>query len=164
MQLKDEPAALVLTRQPVPTFDRSKYAPAGGVAKGAYVLADAPGGKPDVMLIASGSEVQHCIAAYERLKAEGVKWRVISMPSWDIFEKQSGAYKREVLPEEVKARVAVEQAATLGWSKYVGPHGKILGMHTFGSSAPLQDLLKKFGFTADRVMAAARAALAESRP
>jgi transketolase len=163
MQLKHEPAALVLTRQPVPTFDRSKYAPASGVAKGAYVLADAPEGKPDVILMASGSEVQHLIAAYEQLKTEGIKVRVVSMPSWDIFEKQSEAYKQQILPGEVKARVAVEQASTFGWSQYVGPGGKVLGMHTFGSSAPLKDLLKKFGFSPDQVIDAARAALAESR-
>jgi transketolase len=164
MQLKHEPAALVLTRQPVPTFDRSKYAPASGVSKGAYVLADAPEGKPDVILMASGSEVQHCVAAYEQLKSEGVKARVISMPSWDIFEQQSEAYKQQVLPREVKARVAVEQASTFGWSQYVGPSGKVIGMHTFGSSAPLKDLLKKFGFSQEKVIEAARAALAESRP
>jgi len=163
MQLKHEPAALVLTRQAVPTFDRTKYASAAGVAKGAYVLADAADGKPQAILMSSGSEVQLCIAAYERLKTEGVKARVVSMPSWAIFEKQSEEYKQQVFPREVKARVAVEQASTFGWSQYVGPQGKVIGMHTFGSSAPLKDVLKKFGFSPDRVIEAARAAIAETK-
>jgi len=163
MQLKHEPAALVLTRQAVPTFDRTKYASAAGVAKGAYILADAPDGKPQVILMSSGSEVQLCIAAYEQLKSEGVKARVVSMPSWAIFEKQSEKYKQQVFPQEVKARVAVEQASTFGWSQYVGPHGKVIGMHTFGSSAPLKDVLKKFGFSPDKVVEAARATIAETK-
>jgi len=163
MQLKHEPAALVLTRQAVPTFDRTKYASAAGVAKGAYVLADAADGKPQVILMSSGSEVQLCVAAYERLKTEGVKTRVVSMPSWAIFEKQSEEYKQQVFPREVKARVAVEQASTFGWSQYVGPQGKVIGMHTFGSSAPLKDVLKKFGFSSDKVVEAARAAIAETK-
>ena len=163
MQLKHEPAALVLTRQAVPTFDRTKYASAAGVAKGAYVLADAADGKPQVILMSSGSEVQLCVAAYERLKTEGVKTRVVSMPSWAIFEKQSEEYKQQVFPREVKARVAVEQASTFGWSQYVGPQGKVIGMHTFGSSAPLKDVLKKFGFSPDKVVEAARAAIAETK-
>src|SRR5438094_897967 len=163
MQLKHEPAALVLTRQAVPTFDRTKYASATGVAKGAYVLADAPDGKPQVILMSSGSEVQHCVAAYEQLKSEGVQARVVSMPSWAIFEKQSDEYKQQVFPREVKARVAVEQASTFGWSQYVGPHGKVIGMHTFGSSAPLKDVLKKFGFSPDKVVEAARATIAETK-
>jgi len=162
MQLKHEPAALVLTRQAVPTFDRTKYASAAGVAKGAYILADAPDGKPQVILMSSGSEVQLCIAAYEQLKSEGVKARVVSMPSWAIFEKQSEEYKQQVFPQEVKARVAVEQASTFGWSQYVGPRGKVIGMHTFGSSAPLKDVLKKFGFSADKVVEAAHAAIRET--
>jgi transketolase len=160
MQLRHEPVALVLTRQAVPTFDRTRYASAAGVAKGAYVLADAPGGQPDVILIGTGSEVQLCVSAYEQLKAEGIKARVVSMPSWDLFEHQSDDYKEEVLPPDVKARVAVEQASVFGWSRYVGPHGEVIGMRTFGASAPIKDLQKKFGFTLDRVVAAARDALA----
>jgi transketolase len=160
MRLKHQPAALVLTRQAVPTLDRSKYAPASGVAKGAYILADAPDGKPDVILMASGSEVSLCVTAYEQLKSEGIKARVVSMPSWDIFERQDDAYKNNVLPPDVKARVAVEAASTFGWSQYVGPSGKVIGMRTFGASAPLKDLLKKFGFTPDKVVEAARAVLA----
>jgi len=159
MQKKKEPAALVLTRQAVPTFDRTKYGSAAGVAKGAYILADAPDGKPDVILMATGSEVQLCVDAYERLKAEGVKARVVSMPSWDIFEHQDEQYRTQVLPPDVLARVAVEQASTLGWSQYTGMHGVVLGMHTFGASAPLKQLQKKFGFSPDKVVEAARTAI-----
>ena len=162
MHLKAEPAALVLTRQAVPTFDRTKYAAASGVAKGAYILSDSDG-KPDVILMGTGSEVSLCVAAYEQLKSEGVKARVVSMPSWDLFEKQSDAYKKQVFPPEVKARVSVEMAATLGWDRYVGPTGKMIGMHTFGASAPLKDLLKKFGFTVDKVVEAARETMAQSK-
>jgi len=163
MQLKHEPAALVLSRQPLPTFDRSKYAPAAGVAKGAYVLADAPDGKPEVILMATGSEVSLCVTAYEQLQSEGIKARVVSMPSWGIFEAQSDEYKRQVLPPAVKARVSVEAAATFGWSQYVGPTGKMIGMHSFGASAPIKDVLKKFGFTTEKVIEAAREAIALSK-
>jgi transketolase len=163
VQLRDHPAALVFTRQAVPTFDRTKYAPASGVSKGAYILADAPGGKPDVILMATGSEVSLCINAYEQLKAEGVKARVVSMPSWDIFEKQSADYKKQVLPPDVKARVAVEMASTFGWSQYVGLSGTVIGMHRFGASAPIKDLLKKFGFTTENVVAAAQQALGQTK-
>jgi transketolase len=163
MQLRHEPAALVLTRQAVPTFDRTKYAPAAGVAKGAYVLADAPGGNPEVILMASGSEVQLCVDAFEKLTAEGVKARVVSMPSWDLFEHQDEDYREEVLPAAVTARVAVEQASTFGWSQYVGPAGKVIGMHTFGASAPLKELQKKFGFSPDKVVEAAREAMERAR-
>jgi transketolase len=163
IQIKHEPAVLVLTRQAVPTFDRSKYAPASGVAKGAYVLADAPDGKPDVILMGTGSEVSLCITAYEQLKSEGIKARVVSMPSWGIFDAQSEEYKNQVLPPAVKARVSVEAAATLGWSQYVGPTGKMIGMHRFGASAPIKDLLKKFGFTTEKVVEAARQAIASSK-
>ncbi|HVO59652.1 MAG TPA: transketolase [Terriglobales bacterium] len=156
MQLKREPVALVLTRQAVPTFDRSKYASAAGVAKGAYILADAEGGKPQVILMATGSEVSICIDAYEKLKAEGIKARVVSMPSWDIFEHQPREYREQVLPPHLKARIAVEQASTFGWSQYVGHDGVVLGMHTFGASAPLKELQKKFGFTPEKVLEAAR--------
>ncbi len=156
MQLRNEPAVLVLTRQAVPTLDRNKYASAAGVAKGAYVLADAADGKPDVILISTGSEVSICVDAYEKLKAEGVKARVVSMPSWDIFEHQPREYREQVLPPSVKARIAVEQASTFGWSQYVGSDGIVLGMHTFGASAPLKELQKKFGFSPDKVIEAAR--------
>ena len=156
MKLKKEPVALVLTRQALPTFDRTKYASAAGVARGAYILADAEGGKPQVILMATGSEVYLCIDAYEKLKAEGIRARVVSMPSWDLFEHQDQSYRDQVLPPDVTARVAVEMASTLGWAQYAGPKGRIIGMHTFGASAPLKDLQKKFGFTADAVIQAAR--------
>jgi len=163
MQFKHQPAALVLTRQAVPTLDRSKYASASGVARGAYILADAPGGSPEVILIGTGSEVSLCVSAYEQLTSEGVRARVVSMPSWAIFETQSDEYKKQVLPPSVKARVSVEAAATLGWDRYVGPSGKMIGMHRFGASAPLKDLLKKFGFTTEKVVEAAREAIAKSK-
>ncbi len=160
-QLQHQPVALVLTRQPLPTFDRTKYAAASGTARGAYVLADAPGGKPDVILMGTGSEVSLCVDAYEKLKMEGIKARVVSMPSWEIFERQDAAYKESVLPSSVTARVSVEMAATFGWERYVGIKGRKIGMHRFGASAPLKDLLKFFGFTVDAVVAEARKALAE---
>jgi transketolase len=159
LQHKHGPCSLVLTRQAVPTLDRTKYAPASGVAKGAYVLADAAGGKPDVILMASGSELSLCVDACEKLKAEGVKARVVSMPCWELFEQQDAAYKASVLPPNVTARVSVEMASTFGWERYVGAKGKMVGMHSFGASAPLKDLLKKFGFTTDNVIAAAREVL-----
>src|SRR6202040_524400 len=153
-------ATLVLTRQAIPTYDRTKFAPASGVAKGAYVLVDAEGGKPDVILMGTGSEVRLCVEAYEKLKVEGIKARVVSMPSWEIFEQQDAAYKESVLPSSVTARVSVEMAATFGWERYVGLKGKKVGMHSFGASAPLKDLLKYFGFTVDAVVAEARKAIA----
>jgi transketolase len=156
MQHTHGPVSLVLTRQALPTFDRSKFAPASGVAKGAYVLADAPGGKPDVILMASGSEVQLCMQAYEKLQAEGIKARVVSMPSWELFERQDAAYKESVLPASVTARVSVEMASTFGWERYVGAKGKMVGMRTFGASAPLKAVLKKFGFEPENVVAAAK--------
>ena len=159
MHLRHQPVSLVLTRQTLPTFDRSKFAPAAGVAKGAYVLADAAGGKPDVILMSSGSEVQLCMQAYEKLQAEGIKARVVSMPSWELFERQDASYKESVLPANVTARVSVEMAATLGWERYVGPKGKSIGMHSFGASAPLKAVLKRFGFEADNVVAAAKEVL-----
>ena len=161
VQLQHQPAVLVLTRQALPTFDRTKYGAASGVAKGAYVLADAPGGKPEVILMGTGSEVSLCVDAYEKLKAEGIQARVVSMPSWEIFERQDAAYKESVLPSSVTARVSVEMAATFGWERYVGLKGRKVGMHRFGASAPLKDLLKFFGFTADAVVAEARKAIAE---
>src|SRR5882724_10447239 len=159
MQLKHEPAALILSRQALPTIDRTKYASATGLAKGAYVLADAPGGKPELILMPTGSEVSLCLSAYEQLTAEGRKVRVVSMPSWEIFEKQSADYRENVLPSAVTARISVEQASTFGWTRYVGHAGVSIGMNTFGASAPLKELQKKFGFTPDAVMAAARALL-----
>jgi transketolase len=156
MKLKEQPVALVLTRQAVPTFDRTKYAPAAGVARGAYILADAEGGKPQVILMATGSEVYLCVDAYEKLKAEGIRARVVSMPSWDLFERQDQSYRDQVLPPDISARVAVEMASVFGWSKYVGPKGRVIGMTTFGASAPIKDLQKKFGFTVDAVVEAAR--------
>jgi transketolase len=151
MQLRHKPAMLALSRQPLPTLDRSKYAPASGVARGAYVLADPPSGKPEVILISSGSEVSLCIDAHEQLLAEGIRSRVVSMPSWDIFEDQTQAYRDSVLPPDVTARVAVEQASTFGWERYVGQSGRIIGMKTFGASAPLKELLRKYRFEPGRV-------------
>jgi transketolase len=157
MQLKHEPVALILTRQALPTLDRTKYASASGVAKGAYVLTDAEDGNPDVLLMATGSEVALCINAYEQLKTEGIKARVVSMPSWELFDQQSQEYRDRVLPPSVTARVGVEQADTLGWHRFTGLDGHIVGMKTFGASAPLKELEKKFGFTPDQVVAAAKA-------
>ncbi|WP_244813568.1 transketolase [Caballeronia sp. Lep1P3] len=157
LSFSKEPSCIVVTRQPLPTFDRTKYASAEGVRRGAYVLADADGGKkPEVLLLATGSEVSLCVEAYEKLKSEGVAARVVSMPSWDIFEKQDDAYKDSVLPPDVHARVAVEQAATLGWDRYVGRFGATIVMHTFGASAPLKALKTKFGFTLEGVYEAAK--------
>jgi transketolase len=152
MQLRHKPAAIALSRQPLPTLDRSKYAPASGVARGAYVLADAPGGKPEVILIASGSEVILAAEAHEELLAQGIRSRVVSMPSWDIFEHQPQAYRDSVLPPDVTARVAIEQASAFGWERYVGWTGRVMGMKAFGASAPLKELQKKFGFEPDRVI------------
>jgi transketolase len=156
LQLRHKPAVLALSRQPLPTLDRSKYAPASGVARGAYVLADAPGGNPELILIASGSEVILAVNANETLLGEGIRSRVVSMPSWDIFEHQTQEYRDSVLPPSVKARVAIEQASTFGWAQYVGDSGRIIGMKTFGASAPLKELQRKFGFEPDRVVAVAK--------
>ncbi len=158
-KLQHSPAALVLTRQAIPTLDRTKYAPASGVAQGAYVLADAPGGKPDVLLLGTGSELSLCVDAYEKLKSEGIKARVVSMPCWEIFDQQDQSYKDKVLPPDVTARVSVEMAATFGWERYTGSKGRNIGMHRFGASAPLKDLLKYFGFTVEKVAEEARAAI-----
>jgi transketolase len=160
LQFHHQPAALVLSRQPVPTLDRSRYAPATGVARGAYVLADVEDGEPDVILIASGSEVAVCIEAFEQLAQEGIKARVVSIPSWELFEEQDRQYRDRVLPPKVRARVAVEEAATFGWERYTGTTGHIIGMHTFGASAPLKELQKKFGFVPQQVVSAARQQLA----
>jgi transketolase len=154
--LKHEPAALVLSRQALPTFDRTRYAPAAGLGRGAYVLADAGGDKPEVILIGTGSEVALCIEAHEALRRDGIASRVVSMPSWELFERQDRAYRESVLPSDVTARVSVEMGSTIGWDRYAGATGTIIGVHRFGASAPLNDLLKKFGFTQAAVLAAAR--------
>jgi transketolase len=156
MRLRHEPAVLALSRQALPTLDRSKYAPASGVAHGAYVLADPPDGSPEVILIASGSELILAVQAHEQLIAEGIRSRVVSMPSWDIFENQTRKYRNSVLPLDVSARVAIEQASTFGWERYVGSAGRVIGMETFGASAPLKALQKKFGFEPDRVVSMAK--------
>jgi len=156
LQLRHKPAVLVLSRQPLPTFDRSKYAPASGLARGAYVLADAPGGNPEIILIATGSEVSLAVDAHEKLTAEGTRSRVVSMPSWDIFDQQPKDYRDSVLLPSVSARIAIEQASTFGWERYVGGDGRIIGMKTFGASAPLKELQTQFGFEPDRVVAEAK--------
>lgn len=159
IQQQHRPTTFVLSRQALPTLDRTKYASASGVAKGAYILADTPGGKPDVILMGTGSELSLCVDAYEKLKAEGVHARVVSMPSFELFEEQDAAYKESVLPAAVTARVSVEMLSIFGWDRYVGAKGRKIGMQHFGASAPLKDLLKHFGFTVDRVVDEARAAL-----
>jgi transketolase len=159
MQLRHKPAVLALSRQALPTLDRTKYASASGVARGAYVLADTPGGDAEVILIATGSELILAVKAHEQLTAEGIRSRVVSMPSWEIFEDQTLEYRESVLPPRVTARVAVEQGSTFGWDRYVGPAGRVIGMHTFGASAPLKELQRKFGFEPENVVAAAREVL-----
>jgi len=159
LQLQHKPAVLVLSRQALPTLDRTKYASASGVAKGGYVLADAPGGAPQAILIATGSEVSLCLTAHEQLAAAGLRTRVVSLPSWELFEAQPETYRHGVLPPSVTARVAVEQASTLGWSRYVGLNGQVVGMHTFGASAPLKELQQKFGFEPNQIVAAVKAQL-----
>ncbi len=159
LQLRHQPAVLTLSRQPLPTFDRMKYASAAGVSRGAYVMADAPDGPPEIILIASGSEVALIVEAHETLRSRGIRSRVVSMPSWDIFEHQPQSYREEVLPPAVKARLAVEQASALGWERYVGDQGRVIGMKAFGASAPLKELQRKFGFEPDTVVAAALALL-----
>lgn len=161
VQLKHEPVCLILTRQDLPTLDRTKYASAEGLHKGAYVLADADDGKPDVLLLATGSEVSLCVEAYEKLKSEGIKARVVSMPCWELFEHQDQSVKDEIIPPSVRARVGVEQASTFGWERYVGLDGEIVAMRTFGASAPLAELQKKFGFTVDHVVESAKKTLAK---
>ncbi|MGB6756007.1 MAG: transketolase [Xanthobacteraceae bacterium] len=155
LQLRHQPAVIVLSRQPLPTFDRSKYASAAGAARGAYIMADTPDGTPEIILIASGSEVALVIQAHETLTAQGIRCRVVSMPSWDIFEHQPQSYREEVLPVAVTARLAVEQGSVLGWANYVGPLGRVIGMKTFGASAPLRELQRKFGFEPEHVVSVA---------
>jgi transketolase len=152
LQLRHQPAVIALSRQPLPTFDRRKYASAAGVARGAYVMADAPGGPTEIILIASGSEVSLVVEAYEALASQGIRSRVVSMPSWDIFEHQPQSYRESVLPAEIKARIAVEQGSALGWDRYVGAAGRVIGMETFGASAPLKELQRKFGFEPERIV------------
>ncbi len=164
VECKCHPTALALTRQAVPTFDRTKYASAEGVRKGAYVFSEAssdkPGGAPDVILIGTGSELQLAVQAQEKLAAEGIQARVVSMPCWDLFDEQSAEYKESVFPSAVRARVAVEAGATIGWERYVGLEGRVVGQTTFGASAPLKDLLKHFGYTAENVVAHAKESIA----
>jgi transketolase len=162
MQLRHQPAVLALSRQSLPTFDRRKYASADGLSRGAYIMADAPGGPPEIILIASGSEVALVIQAHETLAAQGIRSRVVSMPSWDIFEQQPQSYRDEVLLPTVKARLAVEQGSVLGWDRYVGPAGRVIGMKTFGASAPLKELQRKFGFEPERVVSVAMELLGRS--
>jgi len=163
MQLQHQPALLVLTRQALPTFDRTRFAPAAGLARGAYVLAKEQGARPDVLLLATGSEVSLCVEAFEQLSKEGIQARVVSMPSWELFEKQDRAYRDSVLPPDVKARVSVEMAATFGWERYVGISGASIGMHSFGASAPIKALQKHFGFTVENVVVAAKEQVLQSK-
>jgi transketolase len=163
VKLKHQPACLVLSRQALRTFDRTRYAPASGVARGAYILADAEDGKPAVILIGTGSEVALCVDTYETLKQENIPARVVSMPSWELFEQQDRAYQESVLPPGITARVSVEMASVIGWDRYVGTTGAKIGMHTFGSSAPIKDLLKSFGFTPDKVLASAKEQIAATK-
>jgi len=156
MRLRHKPVVLALSRQALPTLDRGRYAPASGVARGAYVLADAPEGKPEVILIGSGSELILAVNSFEKLIAEGVRARVVSMPSWELFEEQTEKYRNSVLPPDVTARIAIEQASTFGWERYIGSQGRVIGMETFGASAPLKALQKKFGFEPDRVVLLAK--------
>jgi transketolase len=162
MELKHDPVVLVLSRQAMPTLDRSLYAPADGVRRGAYVLADPEEGDPEVILIASGTEVSLAVDSAAALATEEIQARVVSMPSWELFERQPEEYRRRVLPPELEARVAIEQASTFGWDRYVGTRGRVIGMDTYGASAPLKDLQQKFGFTVDAVVAAARRTIDET--
>jgi transketolase len=159
MGFRHDPAVLVLSRQAMPTLDRSKYASAEGLRRGAYVLADPPRGDPEVLLLATGTEVALAVAAHERLVADGVRARVVSMPSWNLFERQDEAYRDEVLPPAVTSRVGIEQASAFGWDRYVGSRGTTVAMSSFGMSAPLKDLQQRFGFTPEAVAEAARALL-----
>jgi len=159
LQQTHHPIVLAMSRQAVPTFDRTKYAPASGTQKGGYIFADAPGG-PDVILIGTGTELTFCVEAYEKLTAEGIKARVVSLPSWELFEKQSKEYRDSVLPPSITKRVCIEMGSTFGWERYAGPNGIVIGMRSFGASAPLKDLAKHFGFTTEAVIAAAKKQLA----
>jgi transketolase len=162
MTSRDRPVALILSRQPLPTYDRTRYASAAGLHKGAYILADSDS-TPDVILMSTGSEVQLCVAAHELLKAEGIHSRVVSMPCWELFERQPEEYRRSILPKSVRARVAVEAGSSLGWRRYVGLDGRIIARREFGASAPLKELLKQFGFTAENVVAEAKTAIERAK-
>jgi len=161
MEIKHAPVALVLTRQGVPTLDRAKYAPASGARKGAYILADSP--NPEIILMATGSEVNLCVGAHEQLTAKGIRSRVVSMPSWKLFEKQSKEYRDQVLPPQIKARISVEAGINLGWSEYVGSEGSIIARSDFGASAPYKDLYKQFGFTVEHILEEANRVLKQER-
>jgi len=161
--LKHEPACIALSRQALPVFDRTRYASAAGLARGAYIMADPPDGTPEVILIGTGSEVQICAAVYEQLRREGVPARIVSMPSWELFERQDEQYRKRVLPPQIRARVTVEAGSVIGWDRYAGASGAIIGMRSFGASAPFKDVLKKFGFTPENVLAAAKAQIAASK-
>ena len=163
LQLRHQPAAIVLSRQSLPTLDRKKYASAEGVARGAYVLADAPGGNPEVIFIATGSEVCLALEAHEVLLGQGIRSRVVSLPSWDIFDHQPEEYRDQVLPPAVTARVVVEQASTFGWERYSGNSGIVIGMKTFGASAPLKELQKRFGFEPQHLVATAKQLLSKAK-
>jgi transketolase len=160
MDRHHQPVALVLTRQDVPVLDRSRYASAEGLRRGGYVLADPEDGDPEVILIATGSEVALAAAAHEQLLSAGTRSRVVSLPCWELFDRQDQGYRDSVLPPAIRARVSIEEAATVGWDRWVGPSGRMIGMHTFGSSAPLKDVQSKFGFTPDKIAEAARDVLA----
>jgi len=161
LQLRHKPAVMLLSRQPLPTFDRTEFAPASGLARGAYIMAEAPGGTPEVILIASGSEVALAVEAHRDLVSQGIRSRVVSIPSWDIFERQPRSYREEVLPPGVKSRIAIEQGSELGWERYVGAQGRVVGMKTFGASAPLEELQRKFGFEPRQVVGVARQLLGQ---
>jgi transketolase len=163
MSLKDRPCELICSRQNLPIYDRTKFAAASGLAKGAYVLVDAPDGKPDVILIGCGSEVGLCVQGWEKLTAQGVKTRVVSMPCWALFDAQDQAYREGVLPPSVGARVTVEEASPIGWERYAGRTGVVLGMRTFGMSAPMKVVMEHFGFTVDHIVSAAKEAMAQSK-
>jgi len=160
--LQHGPACLALSRQALPVFDRSRYASAEGLARGAYIMADAKNGKPKVILIGTGSEVALCVEVYERLRREGIAARVVSMPSWELFERQDETYRNSVLPPQVAARVTVEAGSPIGWDRYAGPAGTIIAMRSFGASAPIKDVMAKFGFTPDKVMEAAKQQIARN--
>jgi transketolase len=160
--LQHRPACLALSRQALPVFDRNRYASAQGLARGAYVMADAQNGQPKLILIGTGSEVHLCVEVYERLRREGIAARVVSMPSWELFEQQDEAYRHSVLPPQVKARVTVEAGSPIGWDRYAGSSGTIIAMRSFGASAPIKDVMAKFGFTPDKVMDAARQQIARN--
>jgi len=163
MGIKDRPVCLVLSRQPLPTFDRGGMEPASGVTQGAYILAEAPSGNPDVLLLATGSEVSLCLEARQQLKDEGIGARVVSMPSWEIFEEQPEDYQDRVLPPEIEARVSIEAASTFGWAKFTGPKGAVLGMRSFGLSAPMKVVAEHFGFEPEHIVTAAREQVAAAR-